>query len=832
MRATLFPFQEAALADLHECIKDAHNAWSEKKPQVISFSASTGAGKTIIMTALFEDIIFGHAFGVAEPDSVFVWLSDMPELNEQTRMKIESKSEKFRTRDVRVIDSTFDAEYFAGGGIYFLNTQKLGSDKLLTGKGDGRQYTIWETLANTAKRQPRSLYVVIDEAHRGTANQQAANKAQSIMQKFVKGSKEDGMPIMPLVIGMTATPQRFDALVAGTTSTVQKVIVPPEDVRDSGLLKDRIILHYPEDTGIDTKMTMLRQAVVNWKRKCERWSAYCEQEEIKTIVRPVLVVQVEDAAEGKITQTDLSECLRVIEDVLGRKPRVGEVVQTFDGKDTVTIDEFDIRKIEASRIEDDETAAVVFFKMNLSTGWDCPRAETMMSFRHANDYTYIAQLLGRMIRTPLARRVESDAELNNVSLFLPHFDEETVNLVHEALQNSEAIVPAETGSDRELITLTRDLAFADVFENMDLITYRLDAGRKQPALRRLIGLARALTQDMIAPGARKTALKKVLAEFDKEIASLRESGKFADIEKSITGLALRTLTIEYGSDVAGFAEGSPEVVPLSDLDLTNLFERAGKTLGEGLHKEYWSVNGTRDATEVMTEIIVLASDFAAVDRVENYADKLFSEMYDEYQSAFRTLKEERKDVYKKLAQSSSTPIALAWELPQTIDFSVAADSVVLGKHLYIPTEGGAFKVSLNDWELGVVKEEIKNGAVAWLRNLDRKKWSLEIPYDVSGVATSMFPDLVIVRATAHGYVFDVLEPHDPSRKDNYPKAVGLAKFAENHGERFGRIQLIRKDHGHFYRLDMGKLTIRNKVRGITSNSELDRIFEEDAVLEE
>ena len=53
MRATLFPFQEMALADLHEKIHKAHTMWSEKDPQVISFSAPTGAGKTIIMTALF-----------------------------------------------------------------------------------------------------------------------------------------------------------------------------------------------------------------------------------------------------------------------------------------------------------------------------------------------------------------------------------------------------------------------------------------------------------------------------------------------------------------------------------------------------------------------------------------------------------------------------------------------------------------------------------------------------------------------------------------------------------------------------------------------------------
>jgi NAD-dependent deacetylase len=62
---------------------------------------------------------------------------------------------------------------------------------------------------------------------------------------------------------------------------------------------------------------------------------------------------------------------------------------------------------------------VVFFKETLSTGWDCPRAETMMSFRRAVDYTYIAQLLGRMIRTPLQQRVMVDETLNEVHLYLP-----------------------------------------------------------------------------------------------------------------------------------------------------------------------------------------------------------------------------------------------------------------------------------------------------------------------------------------------------------------------------------------------------------------------------
>lgn len=52
----------------------------------------------------------------------------------------------------------------------------------------------------------------------------------------------------------------------------------------------------------------------------------------------------------------------------------------------------------------------------------------------------------------------------------------------------------------------------------------------------------------------------------------------------------------------------------------------------------------------------------------------------------------------------------------------------------------------------------------------------------------------------------------------------------DHWDKFGRIELIRQmqrpDHKeHFYRLDMAKLNVRNLVRGIKTNEELDQIFD-------
>src|ERR1035438_3807701 len=132
MKVPLFAFQETALTQLHDKISAARRYCSSENPQAISFSAPTGSGKTIILTALFEDILFGAADLTAQPDAVILWISDMPELNEQTRMKIEGKSDKIRVRQLVTIDSAYDAEELEGGCIYFINTQKLGSDKLLT----------------------------------------------------------------------------------------------------------------------------------------------------------------------------------------------------------------------------------------------------------------------------------------------------------------------------------------------------------------------------------------------------------------------------------------------------------------------------------------------------------------------------------------------------------------------------------------------------------------------------------------------------------------------------------------------------------------------------
>ena len=444
MKFELFPFQKTALARLRQSVATAlGNYRSTHTPQVVSYTAPTGAGKTIVMSALIEDIYYGDELYPEQPEAIFIWLSDSPQLNEQSRLKIDLKADKIRLNQCVVIsDDAFDMEMLEDGHIYFLNTQKLSKSSNLTKHSDGRQYTIWETLSNTVREKGDRLYFIIDEAHRGAQGTRDLTKNTTIMQKFLKGSEADRLLPMPVVIGMTATPQRFNRLAEGIQSTTHYVKTTADEVRASGLLKDRIIITYPEQSGND--MAVLQAATDEWQQKCQHWYQYCYEQHYGQ-VNPILVIQVQNGSGHQISATDLDECLRIMEERLGDRFLEGQVVHAFgEGTPTIQIGGLDVPYCEPSRIADDKRIKVVFFKETLTTGWDCPRAEVMMSFRRAVDHTYIAQLLGRMVRTPTQQHINVDETLNDVHLYLPQFNEATVYDVVKALQDEEgATIPTD-----------------------------------------------------------------------------------------------------------------------------------------------------------------------------------------------------------------------------------------------------------------------------------------------------------------------------------------------------------------------------------------------------
>lgn len=71
MRVELFPFQKVALGNLRLSVATAlGNYKSTHAPQVVSYTAPTGAGKTIIMASLIESVYYGDGNYPDQPEAI------------------------------------------------------------------------------------------------------------------------------------------------------------------------------------------------------------------------------------------------------------------------------------------------------------------------------------------------------------------------------------------------------------------------------------------------------------------------------------------------------------------------------------------------------------------------------------------------------------------------------------------------------------------------------------------------------------------------------------------------------------------------------------------
>ena len=53
--------------------------------------------------------------------------------------------------------------------------------------------------------------------------------------------------------------------------TLPPVEIKPEDVKESGLLKDKIVIDHQKGGGMVMEMAILAEAANDWIDKCRRW---------------------------------------------------------------------------------------------------------------------------------------------------------------------------------------------------------------------------------------------------------------------------------------------------------------------------------------------------------------------------------------------------------------------------------------------------------------------------------------------------------------------------------------------------------------------------------
>ena len=842
MKFTLKDYQRDAVRDALVNLKDAQDDWQRKsRKSAFSLTAVTGAGKTVMAAAAFEALFHGDdEFNFdADTGAVVIWFSDDPSLNEQTRFRLMEASDRINHTDLVVVESTFNRPKFDAGKIYFLNTQKLSKNSLLVRgfdkdvmeakagnllpetRPDLRAYTIWDTIQNTIDDPKLTLYLVLDEAHRGMGGATLKEKG-TIVQRLINGA--GGVPGIPVVWGISATVERFNKAIefAGKHIKLPNVVVDADKVQESGLIKDTILLDIPDETG-DFDTVLVRRATDKLKESTIAWGEYAKQQEEARVVVPLMVLQVPNTP-------DPNEIGRALDTIFERYPELpsASVAHVLGDHTTQHYGNRNVPYIEPQRVQESTWVRVLIAKDAISTGWDCPRAEVMISFRAASDRTHITQLLGRMLRSPLARRIPGNDRLNSVDCLLPKFNKKTVKEVVDTLMTGDDTAPP-TG--RILIDYVEVKphpdASTDVWQAFEALPSQTRPQQGAKPAKRLTALAHELASDDILTGAGKLAHGEMHRALDTFQENQQE--KIDDKRKSVLTVEGKTVI----ADLKGKEKSFDEFWEDADMAvIDDAYRRAARILSPDIARTYVDhlaqkvADMDKDPEEYLEAIVearVTVAGLGLVTEVQYHfdaeADKLAKAWISKYASQIKLLSDDRKETYRQITEMSTEPQSVDLAKPESRYEATKArenDKEILlstWKNHLLCNKNGKYPAELNEWERTVVEAETKRtGFRYWYRNPQQPgQSSLGIAYVENEEYKIVRPDFLFFAELDGKVVVDLVDPHGLHLADALPKLQGLALYAEKYANAYRRIESVAEAKGKLRVLDLTNEDVRKAI---------------------
>ncbi|MBP2702921.1 DEAD/DEAH box helicase family protein [Microbispora sp. RL4-1S] len=847
MQFTLKDYQIDAVGEVLRNLVDARDDYHRKgRPVAFSLTATTGAGKTVMAAAVIEALFYGNDdFDFeADPGAVLLWFTDDPSLNEQTRFRLlDAAGDRIAHSRLVVVENTFNQEKLEPGKVYFLNSQKLSKNSLLV-KGapddiqtpllersaspDLRVFTMWDTIRNTIEDDRLTLYLILDEAHRGMKAPSSRDRAEksTIVRRLINGAND--VPPVPIVWGISATVERFNTAMAEAEGRLSypSVIVDPARVQESGLLKDDIRLDFPAETGV-FDLVLLSRATRKLKESTQLWREYAEAQDTKADpVAPLLVVQVPNSP----TRELLLSALTTIRDEWPDLPP-DAVAHVFGEHTPIDLGGYVIPYVSPEKVQDRTHIRVLFAKDAISTGWDCPRAEVLMSFRPANDETHITQLLGRMVRTPLARRIPGHDRLNSVECVLPHFNRKTATAVAEVLlgqkaEGNDGSGDTGGGEGRRVLFKPVDMnvnsAISQAIWNaFDALPSQTLPRKSAKPTKRLTALAQALSRDGLRPNARKDVYRELFGVLDGLMARYKQQ-----VEETTYGL----LRVEGETIAAGVTTKKVRTVgkfseAADERAIDAAFKSAGRILSPDLARKYADhIAVPEDEEDGLFDAHVKVAALAQIEGVQaeldREADALTKKWLTEYRVAIKGLSDERRAVYDDIIAMSAKPQRIDILRPKirTEETEKAGGSRLPTKPAHLMSDdNGEFPVgSLNTWEMKVLESEMSQpGFRAWYRNPGRaSEDSLAIAYkDAKDNWRRMCPDFIFFSGSDDDIKVSIVDPHGFHLRDALPKLRGLADFTEEYGSTFHRIEAVAEMEDHTLRvLDIKIESVRQAIR--------------------
>ncbi|WJR35276.1 DEAD/DEAH box helicase family protein [Mycobacteroides immunogenum] len=850
MHFSLFDYQDTAARDVLAKLVTARDIYRDpkyNKRTAFALSAVTGAGKTVIASAVIEALFNGSTEYDIESDSsaVILWLTDDESLNNQTKGRMLTATELHADQLISIDNADFP-EILEPKTVYFLNVQKLydGSTHY-TQPTASRPWTLWDTIKNTIEEPSRTLYLVLDEAHKGVSNGKQTKSTTKL--RLVNG--DGARPPVPIVWGISATPDKFKVAMEGATGrmTEDDVVVSVAEVQASGLLKDTIILNAPDEDG-KFETPMLRAAVKSAKDQTTRWAAYCEEQGVEPVV-PLLLVQVGDNPSDAELKLLVGTVLEEWDDLTEKNIR-----HVFGDHSDITTAGLVIRHVDPETVHEKTHIRVLLAKNAVNTGWDCPRAEVLFSMRGGQQRDFITQLLGRMVRTPLARRIPSDEMLNAVTCLLPKFNAETTDEVAKALTNrayDDNSSGADTGGGKqrvlrdpvELHLNAEPDGGADdgdprkdsyvpqaVFDLFPLLPSETKPEPAAKPVANLFDAAVALAGDGLMIDANEKATKLLFDVLD----GIYNSSEHKDaVAAAITDIETVDVAVTKVNMKDGSKTSDSTTLTADTRAIDAAFSSAGRAITKNIATKYQRFraerdkdsDGNMDLIQAKLEVAALATLPEVKKALDEKATAIVKEWMATHDAGIRALSDEQKAQYTRIKGRAGVPLLEPAVLPTTkLEPTKKKDgktALPTARRHVLSDDNGDYPLDFTStWEYQVVNTELaRTGAakvVGWYRNPSAAtENAIRVPYQrKDGTWTTAQPDFIFFQQKADGTVIaSVVDPHGTHFDDGIERLKGFADFVDRYPTNFAAFEsLTMNSEKVLVKLNLLDADVRKAIR--------------------
>lgn len=349
----------------------------------IVFKAPTGSGKTVMVSAMMDELQreLKQSGECVTSRVAWVWIAPN-KLHQQSYRSMRNFFSETRSLRPVMFDECEHLEGLRDGEVLFLNWESINKDNAVLIRDNEQNRTLYELLRRTRIENKVPVVAIIDEEHMfGGRNAVKSEKVLANINPDIE-------------LRVRATP---------ITGGCDTVVVQRQEVVDEEMIKKGVQLN--PDVKSDREQSDL---TVN-QRLLKR--ALAKRDELATQLReyginPLLLVQLPNDSSESLSREETT----IAEEVKQYLATPGIDISEENGGLAVWLSKEKSPNL-GDIVHNDDPTKVLLFKQAIALGWDCPRAAVLLIFRELKSMTFTTQTVGRILRMP-QQHFYNDERLN------------------------------------------------------------------------------------------------------------------------------------------------------------------------------------------------------------------------------------------------------------------------------------------------------------------------------------------------------------------------------------------------------------------------------------